>query len=112
MPATVPNAAVGEPLLDAERFDCYAVALEFQQIAAGLLPRGCGALRDQLDRASISIVLNLAEGLARRARREKAHLYSIARGSAAECAAALDLAARRGSADPAACPDGRRLLTR
>jgi hypothetical protein len=47
-------------LLDAEKLDAYRVALEFQAAAVGLVPkRGCAELRDQLDRASISIVLNI-----------------------------------------------------
>jgi len=36
--------------------------------------RGCSELRDQLDRASISIVLNIAEGCGRRSPADKALL--------------------------------------
>jgi hypothetical protein len=51
----------GAALLDAEKLDCYRIALEFQAVAVRLVPkRGCSELRDQLDRASISIVLNIA----------------------------------------------------
>jgi four helix bundle protein len=112
MAALATNAAAAEPMLDIERFDCYEVALQFQEIAAGLLAKGAGALRDQLDRASTSVALNLAEGIGRRARREKAHFYAVARGSALESAAILDLASRRGLADGQACADGRKLLVR
>ena len=57
----------GGALLDAEKLDVYRIALEFQAIAAKLVPkRGYAELRDQLDRASISIVLNIAEGCGRR----------------------------------------------
>jgi len=39
----------------------YPIALDFQAIAGQLVPkRGYAELRDQLDRASISIVLNIA----------------------------------------------------
>jgi hypothetical protein len=64
--------------LDCERLDCYRVAVEFQAIAARLLAnrRPLGALRDQLDRASVSIVLNLAEGAGRRTPRDKAHFFT------------------------------------
>ena len=62
-----PSAAplfAGAALLDAEKLDCYRIALEFQGIALQLVPkRGCSELRDQLDRASISIVLNIAEAM-------------------------------------------------
>jgi four helix bundle protein len=52
--------------------------------------------RDQLERASLSTVLNLAEGAGRVAPLDKARLYAIARGSAAECGAIVDvLHARR-----------------
>jgi 23S rRNA-intervening sequence protein len=65
-PSTAPLFA-GAALLDAERLDVYRVALEFQTIAVQLVPkRGYAELRDQLDRASISIVLNIAEGCGRR----------------------------------------------
>ena len=70
---------------------------EVAQLLRGL-PRGEAALADQHRRAGDSILLNIAEGAGRMASREKAHHYEIARGSAAECAAALDLLAIRGRA--------------
>ncbi|MGE0455588.1 MAG: four helix bundle protein [Vicinamibacteria bacterium] len=100
------------PQLDVEKLDCYRVAIEFQTLAAGLLPRGCGALRDQLDRASVSIALNLSEGAGVRAPRQKARYYAIARGSASECAAVLAIASARGLADANACSRGRELVVR
>ena len=60
------------------------------------------ALRDQLERASSSIALTLAEGNARRTRRDRHHFFSIAQGSAMECAAAIDIlrvTGRLGQAD-------------
>src|SRR5215470_3920762 len=99
--------------LDCDRLDVYHVAKEFDRLAAGLLPRrGHAGLRDQLERASTSIVLNIAEGCARFARAEKAHFYLIARGSTMECAAILDVALSRGLVSPAAYRHGRGLLTR
>jgi four helix bundle protein len=57
-----------------------------------MLPRrGHGVLRDQFDRASIGVVLCIAEGAGRRAPREKRHYYAMARGSGTECAAILDV---------------------
>ncbi len=70
-PSTAPLFA-GAALLDAEKLDAYRVALEFQAVAVQLVPkRGCAELRDQLDRASISIVLNIAEGCGRRSPADK-----------------------------------------
>jgi four helix bundle protein len=74
--------------------------------------RRLGALRDQLDRASVSIVLDIAEGGGRFSPAEKAHFYRIARGSAMECFAALALISQRSliGADP--YRRGRALLER
>ena len=84
--------ATAEPLFDHERFDVYRVALEFRTLTPRLLPRrGYSALRDQLGRASASVLLNIAEGCGRTSRAEKASFYAIARGSAMECAAVLDV---------------------
>jgi len=50
--------------LDHERLDVYELALEFLVLANGIiegLPRGRSHLADQFTRASLSIVLNLAE---------------------------------------------------
>ena len=101
-PTTAPLLA-DAALLDAEKLDAYRVALEFQAVAVQLVPkRGCAELRDQLDRASISIVLNIAEGCGRRSPADKGRFYSMARGSATECAAILDLLGVRGLGRPPA----------
>jgi hypothetical protein len=72
IPTREPAGTRPAPHLDCERLDCYRVAIEFQTIAARLVSnRRVGALRDQLDRASVSIVLNIAEGAGRRLAREK-----------------------------------------
>ena len=103
----------GGALLDAEKLDAYRVALEFQALASQLLAkRGYAELRDQLDRASISIVLNIAEGCGRRSPADKARFYSMARGSATECAAVLDLLAARGLVDARLRNRARSLLVR
>ncbi len=49
------------------------------------------SMRDQLKRASSSIVLNIAEGNGRRSDGERKRFFAIARGSAEECRAILDL---------------------
>lgn len=45
---------------------------------------------DHLDRASNSIILNIAEGNGRFTSRDRCHFFDIAWGSALECAAGLD----------------------
>ena len=118
MTQTIPNPTRGpvppSAFLDAERLDAYRVAVEFQTIAAGIgSHRRVGAtLRDQLDRASVSIVLCIAEGAGRRTARDKANFFTIARGSATECAAVLDLLLARGLVSPADHRHGRGLLVR
>ena len=69
-------------------------------------------LRDQLDRASASLVLNLAEGVGRRTPGDKAHFFAIARGSGMESAAILDVLGARGLGTPATLRHGRGLLLR
>lgn len=79
--------------------DVYRAAREFRDGATALVATSRGAVRDQLDRASLSVLLNTAKGMGRRAWHEKARFYEIARGSAVEC----------GVAGPAGdCPNGRR----
>ena len=75
--------APDEPVLEAERLRVYHVALELQCLA--------NVLRDQFERASLSIILNLAEGCGRVSRRQKRYHYGVARGSATECAALSDV---------------------
>jgi four helix bundle protein len=106
-------SASDSALFDYERFDVYRVALDFQRLVPGLLPRrGHSALRDQLDRASASILLNIAEGFGRTSRAEKASFYAIARGSAMECGAVLDVLIARGLVSPAQHRHPRGLLFR
>lgn len=82
----------GKPLLDHEKLDVYQVALQLQRAGMALLPkRGSAAVRDQLDRATMSIVLNIAEGAGRRSAPDKRRHYEIARGSAMEVAAIVDV---------------------
>ena len=93
--ATGAPAPAAAPVLDAERLDVYAVALEFNVSATVLAVRADAVVRDQLRRASLSCVLNIAEGAGQRSRGQKRHLYGIARGSALECAAVVDVLRRR-----------------
>lgn len=48
-------------------------------------------IRDQLKRASISIVINIAEGSGKFSKADKRNFYTIARGSTYECVSLLEL---------------------
>jgi|SRR6187431_1055433 len=80
--------------LDHERLDVYHLALDFLVLASEIiegLPRGRSHLSDQFSRASLSIVLNLAEGAGKHSKPDKRRYYLTARGSATESAALLDV---------------------
>lgn len=82
---------------DHRRLKVYRTAIRFAMLAermARALPRAHMGLADQLRRASVSIALNIAEGATETRPLEKARMYRIARRSAAECSAILDLMAR------------------
>ena len=84
-------------MFDHEKFEAYQLAITYWESAIGLLkkiPAGNSAIRDQLKRASSSIALNIAEGCGRTKIEDRKRFYSIARGSAMECAAICDLLSR------------------
>ena len=77
-----------------EKLACYRLAMEVAEELGrqvGAWPKGYGFLADQLRRASASVVLNLAEGNARRSRRERQWFFQVSRASAAEVMACVDL---------------------
>jgi four helix bundle protein len=75
------------------KLDVYQQSVRFLPqaitIADGLPPR-YSAMADQLRRAALSISLNIAEGSGKITGPDQRRYYSIARGSAMECAAILD----------------------
>ena len=83
-----------------KELDAYQVALRFHGWAlsvAGRLPRSEWRTADQFVRASMSMVLNTAEASGRWSPGDKRHYFAIARGSAFETAAMLDVLAQRHS---------------
>lgn len=82
---------------DHERLDVYKLSLDFLVFAERLLggfPRGRAYFSDQLGRAALSIVLNVAEGAGKLSPADKRRFYQTARGSATESAALLDACQR------------------
>ena len=71
-------------------FRCYVIAVEFFHLAQKLKLRR--PLRDQMDRASSSIALHLAEGYGKTSFQEKQKFYVGALASTRECQAILELA--------------------
>ena len=88
------------------------VVVALDRIATDIRPRRPD-LCDQLRRASASIPLNIAEGAEEFSPAEKARFYRMARRSAAECMASLDVCERVGTfqGDPAAPRDAVGLLS-
>ncbi len=78
--------------LEHERLIAYREALALLEMieSLGSIP-GEADLRDQLKRASASIVLNIAEGASRHSPPDKRRFYLFARGSVGEVGAALDV---------------------
>ena len=76
-----------------EKLIVYQKSLEFNRSAYQLIKNKKikGDLRDQLSRASHSIVLNIAEGNGKRSKKDRAHFLNRAQGSGTECAGCLDL---------------------
>ena len=96
-----------------ERLDVYRLALEFRRSLAPLARvRGIAPLRDQLFRAADSVVLNIAEGAGRNSRSDKLRFYEIAKGSATESAAALELLHYAGILSESAYQERRELVIR
>jgi four helix bundle protein len=86
---------------DHEKLEVYQQSLAFVvwlEPVMQKLPKSI-AVRDQLDRASTSIVLNLAEGNGKYTSADRCRFFDISRGSALECAAALDVLSATGRCD-------------
>jgi four helix bundle protein len=72
-----------------QNFRTYQLAKEFYKDCEKI--KCLAHVRDQLSRASLSIVLNLAEGSGRTSSKDKARFYSIALGSFRESYSIIDL---------------------
>ena len=79
---------------DHEKLDVYQVAIKLVALVDEIvedLPRGRAYLADQLQRAGTSVALNIAEGAGEYSAAEKARFYRMAKRSATESAAILDV---------------------
>lgn len=101
--------------LDHEKLDVYRAAIDFLKIAFELqqaIPKGQRELRTQLQRAAMSIPLNIAEGSGRSQPPDRARFAAIARGSAMECGAILDVCLVAGYATEPVVERGKLLVSR
>lgn len=105
---------------DHEKLEVYQIELAFLRWVTPLLAKvkqsGSAArtseMIDQLDRASLSALLNTAEGNGRRQRQARAKFFDDARGSVTECAACLDAIVAKGICSEAEIAEGKQLLIR
>ena len=97
---------------DQERLKVYQEALRFVAWVGPVIEKLPGKLaaRDQLDRASTSIVLNLAEGNGKRSYPDRCRYFDIARGSIVECVACLDVLVTRHKLSPTVVNEGKAIL--
>ena len=97
---------------DHEKLDVYQEAISFvswvDELIEGI-PRSL-AVHNQLDRASTSIPLNIAEGNGKYTAADRCRFFDIARGSALECAACLDVLVAKKRMDSA--ESGKAMLVR
>jgi four helix bundle protein len=79
--------------LDHEKLEVYQASLEFITWTIPLLDRlpGNASVRNQLDRASTSVPLNIAEGNGKFTSPDRCRFFDNARGSALESSACLDV---------------------
>src|SRR6516162_7368770 len=99
---------------DHERLKGYREALAFAPWLGTPLEGTVrvGEVKDQLDRASTSIPLNIAEGNGKYSPKDRCRFFDIAHGSALECAAGLDVLVAKAKLTPEQIRPGKERLQR
>jgi four helix bundle protein len=104
--------APDESCFDHEKLEVNRESIAFVAWLSGLLEGTVrvGDVQDQLDRASTSIPLNIAEGNGKYAPKDRCRFFDIAHGSALECAAGLDILVAKAKLTPKQIRPGRESL--
>ncbi|MEZ0276073.1 MAG: four helix bundle protein [Roseimicrobium sp.] len=100
------------PIFDHEKLAVYQRALDMIEWLDPLLeslPKSIAA-HNQLDRASTSAALNIAEGNGKYSKADRFRYFDIARGSTLECAACLDVLVRKKKCSPEIANQGKEIL--
>ena len=101
---------------DHEKLEVYQVSIEFVAWTGNLLNSLLDGTRlsaaRHLDQASTSIPLNIAEGNGKRSYRDRCRFFDIAKGSALESAACLDVFVARKACTAEEVHQGKALLLR
>ena len=95
-----------------EKLDVYQNSVEFISWLTEILDKinYNRNIVDQIDRASISLILNIAEGNGKSSSKEHNRFLEIARGSAMECAACLDVLFAKHLIDKQKVHEGKQML--
>jgi four helix bundle protein len=101
-------------VFDHEKLDVYRVALDLVQQVEQLLGdlRLAVAAKDHLGRASESTVRNIVRANSKRSAADRVPIFDVARGSALECAACLDVLQAWQLLAPCDVQDGKALCDR
>jgi len=98
--------------LDHEKLEVYKASLEFITWTIQVLDRlpANASARNQLDRASTSVPLNIAEGNGKFTSPDRCRFFDNARGSALESAACLDVMVAKRFVDTEEIETGKAML--
>jgi four helix bundle protein len=106
-------------MFDHEKLHVYQLQLQFLGWLSPLIEEvqrlGAGKtaeIRRHLDKASLSVLFNIAEGNGRRGQQTRAKFFDDARGSAAESAACLDALVAKGVCRLERVQSGKQMLER
>jgi four helix bundle protein len=103
-------------MFDHEKLDAYRLSIAFIAWVGAILDekprRGRPSVLRHLEESSTSIALNIAEGNGKRSVADRVRYLEIARGSALECAACLDVLVVRNNLITDAANTGKTTLVR
>ncbi|HCC20323.1 MAG TPA: four helix bundle protein [Verrucomicrobiales bacterium] len=102
------------PQFDHEKLNVYQDSISFVSWAEELLKSISKSIATykQLDRASTSVPLNIAEGNGKHTPADRCRFFDIARGSALECAACLDVLVAKKVIEEGKADEGKAMLVK